>query len=187
MKWNEAVLNELPGELYTIEANDKIQDNFKYPSALIQRGLAKLLKLKIGAKVILTVHINIQVFLINDQTGVIRQIEFAQNSARKVYAKFSNEQVGSKATRSSYLGRQNSWIPIEKCETEISVKKGLASLPRKCTQFPLTLAWASTVYKVQGLSLEQSVIDFNLRKLKLSGPGQMYTALNRVETYDNLY
>ena len=108
MKWNEAVLNELPGELYTIEANDKIQDNFKYSSALIQRGLAKLLKLKIGAKEILTVHINVQVFLINGQTGVIRHIEFAQNSARKVYAKFSNEQVGSKATGSSYLGRQNS-------------------------------------------------------------------------------
>ena len=102
MKWNEVVLNELPGELYTIEANDKIQDNFKYPSALIQRGA------KIGTKVILTVHINVQVFLINGQTGVIRHIEFAQNSARKVYAKFSNEQVGSKATGSSYLGRQNS-------------------------------------------------------------------------------
>ena len=24
--------------------------------------------------------------------------------------------------RSSYLGRQNSWVPIEKCETEISIK-----------------------------------------------------------------
>ena len=60
MKRNKAVLNELPGELYIIEVNDKIQDNCKYPLALIQaaqnqkqtntRGLAKLLKLKIGAK-----------------------------------------------------------------------------------------------------------------------------------------
>ena len=36
MKTNEAVLNELPGELYIIEANDKIPDNCKYPLALIQ-------------------------------------------------------------------------------------------------------------------------------------------------------
>ena len=60
MKRNKAVLNELPGELYVIEVNDKIQDNCKYPLALIQAaqnqkqtntgGLAKLLKLKIGAK-----------------------------------------------------------------------------------------------------------------------------------------
>ena len=60
MKQNEAVLNDLPGELYTIEANDKIPDNCKYPLATIQaaqnhgktntEGLAKMLKLKISAK-----------------------------------------------------------------------------------------------------------------------------------------
>ena len=68
MKRNEAVLNELPGEIYTIEANDKIADNCKYPLTLIQAfqnqmqistgGLQKLLKLKIGAKVMLTVYID---------------------------------------------------------------------------------------------------------------------------------
>ena len=36
MKRNEAVLNDLPGELYTIEANDKVADNCKYPLATIQ-------------------------------------------------------------------------------------------------------------------------------------------------------
>ena len=70
LKRNEAVLNELPGELYTIEANDKIPDNCKYPLALIVAaqnqnqantgGLPKLLKLKIGAKVMLTVNIDMQ-------------------------------------------------------------------------------------------------------------------------------
>ena len=66
--------------------------------------------------------------------------------------------------RSCYLGRQNSWVTIEKCEAEITIKKGSASPSIKHTQFPLTLAWASPVYKVQGLSLEQGVIDFDLRK-----------------------
>ena len=46
---------------------------------------------------------------------------------------------------------------------------------------------ASTVHKVQGLSLEQGVIDFDLRKQKSFGSGQIYTALSRVRTYDNLY
>ena len=36
MKRNKAVLNELPGELYTVESNDKIPDNCKCPLALIQ-------------------------------------------------------------------------------------------------------------------------------------------------------
>ena len=35
VKSNEAVLNNLPGELYT-EADDKISDNCKYPLALIE-------------------------------------------------------------------------------------------------------------------------------------------------------
>ena len=36
MKRNEAVLNDLPGKLYTIKANDKIPDNCKYPLLIIQ-------------------------------------------------------------------------------------------------------------------------------------------------------
>ena len=53
MKRNNAVLNDLPCQFYTIQANDKIPDNFKYSLALIQAaqnqkqtntgGLAKLL------------------------------------------------------------------------------------------------------------------------------------------------
>ena len=78
-------------------------------------------------------------------------------------------------------------VPIEKCETEISIKKGSALPSIKGTQFPLIWAWASTVHKVQGLTLEQGVIDFDLQKQKLFGPGQMHTALSRVKTYDNLY
>ena len=35
MKRNQAVLNDLPSELYTIEANDKIPDNCIYPLATI--------------------------------------------------------------------------------------------------------------------------------------------------------
>ena len=43
-------------------------------------GLAKLLKLKIGGKLMLTVNIGIQDGLINGQTGIIRHIKFAQGS-----------------------------------------------------------------------------------------------------------
>ena len=62
MKKNRAVLNDLPGDLYTREANEKSTHYCKDPAALIQAvenqketntGLIKLLKLKVGAKVIL--------------------------------------------------------------------------------------------------------------------------------------
>ena len=88
--------------------------------------------------------------------------------------------------RPSYLGRQNSWVPIEKCETEIPIKEGSTSPSIKRTQFPLTLAWSSNVQKFQGLSLEQSVIDFDLHKQRSFGPGQIYTELSGVKSFESL-
>lgn len=49
--------------------------------------------------------------------------------------------------RSLYLGRQNYWVPIERCEDEILIKEGLTSPSIKRTQFPSTLPLASTVHK----------------------------------------
>ena len=83
-----------------------------------------MLKLKIGAKVIITVNLDTKDSLINDQPGNISHSEFAQSSVPKVYLKLSDEQSGLKAMKSSYLGRQNSWVPIEKCQVEIPIKKG---------------------------------------------------------------
>ena len=106
MKRNKAVLNKLSGKTYTIEANYKIPENRKYTLGLKivaqnqkqtnTGGLAMLLKLKIGAKVMLTVNIDIQDRLINDQTGIIGYIEFAQGSACKVYVKFFDEKDDTK-------------------------------------------------------------------------------------------
>ena len=62
VKGDKVVLNDLPGDIYTTEANEKIAGNCKYPLVIITQapqnhkqtnteGLAKLLKLKAGAKV----------------------------------------------------------------------------------------------------------------------------------------
>ena len=78
------------------------------------------------------------------------------------------------------VGRQNLWIPEipENCEAEIPIKKRSTS-PSKHTQFPVMLAWVSTVHNIQALNLEQGVIDFDLLKQKWFG-------LNRVKTHNNL-
>ena len=101
----------------------------KYPLPLIQAAqnqsqtntgrLAKFLKLKICAKVLLTVNIDIQDRLINGQTRIIKHKTFVQSSAREVYVKFSDEQAGSKVMTSSYLSRQNCRFPIEKVKLQL--------------------------------------------------------------------
>ena len=90
MKRDDDALNDLPGKLYTIEADDKVPDNCKYPLATIEAaqnqkltnkgGLAKFFKLKINVKVTLTVNLDIQDYLINGCTGNISHIEFTQGS-----------------------------------------------------------------------------------------------------------
>ena len=67
-----------------------------------------------------------------------------------------------KVLRSSYLSRQSFRVAIENCEGEIPIKKISASPSIKRTQFPLTLVWASIFHNVQGLSLEQGVINYDL-------------------------
>ena len=55
----------------------------------------------------------------------------------------------------------------------------------KGPQFPLALARASIFHKAQGLSLDQGVVDFGLKK-QVFGSGQIYTALIRIKWYNKL-
>ena len=57
----------------------------------------------------------------------------------------------------------------------------------KRTQFPLTLSWACTVHKVQGLSLDRVVVSFDLLKQRAFNHGQIYVALSRARSLQGLF
>ena len=54
-------------------------------------------------------------------------------------------------------------------------------------QFPIALAWACTVHKVQGLTLQNVVISFNLKKQRSFNCGQVYVALSRSTSLQGLH
>ena len=57
----------------------------------------------------------------------------------------------------------------------------------KATQFPLALSWVCTVHKVQGLSLNEGVISFQLQWQKSFNQGLIYVASIRVKTLEGTH
>ena len=49
------------------------------------------------------------------------------------------------------------------------------------------LAWACTVHKVQGQTLDQVVVNFDLEKQRSFKSGQMYVALSCVTSLNGLF
>lgn len=51
----------------------------------------------------------------------------------------------------------------------------------------MALSWASTVHRVQGLSLNEGIISFQLQLLKSFNQGQIYVALSTVKTSEGTH
>lgn len=116
------------------------------------------LELKIGAKVMFTKN-NPDKGFVNGTTGTL--IEFKYDVPRV--------QVANGMT-----------IDVEPMDWSIQDQgKILASI----TQIPLRLAWAITIHKSQGMSLDAAIMDLS----QVFEYGQGYVALSRVRTLDGLH
>ena len=68
-------------------------------------------------------------------------------------------------------------MPLAKYEV-VFLAKGRRGSEITRLQFPLTLAWATTFHKVEGLTLDDIVVDMNGGRFS---PGQAYVAFSRVK------
>ena len=95
--------------------------------------------------------------------GTVTKIALDQNINKTcvVYVKFDDSQAVVKAIEKctdNYAG-ENSAVPIQPVLARITVRSGKQSSPElQRLQFPITLAWTSTVHKVLGLTLNEVVV-----------------------------
>lgn len=119
----------------------------------------ELLTLKVGAEVM---------FVANHQSG-----RFV-NGTRGQVVRFDEDDypVVKLQNGSMVTVEDHSWKLEEDGRTRAEV-----------TQLPLRLAWAITIHKSQGMSLDAALIDLS----KSFAPGMGYVALSRVRSLDGLY
>lgn len=169
-KWNRFQLSDLPGEESVLEAErtgPEHQQQFLTKHLLTPATL----RLKPGAMVMFTVNKNVvgthATLFVNGQVGIIENIESgnqkAEMGAGKIWVRVKNGDV----------------IAVEpftwRCD---------ANDPESATftQYPLRLAWAMTIHKAQGLTLDSAFLDIRAAR----EPGQAYVAVSRVRTLAGL-
>ena len=197
---NNKQLDQLSSPLFVLKATDQYQSNITQQdiNTVLSRarsdtgGLDFEINIKEGARVMLTTNIDITDRLINGQMGTVVKIHVNKIAQKPtvIYVKFDDERAGGMLIRNGgdTFAKQNHVVPIEPVLAKIKVHPGKPSSPElQRIQFPITLAWACTIHKVQGLTLQNVVISFKLNKQKSFNCGQVYVALSRSTSLQGLH
>ena len=108
----------------------------------------------------------------------------SDNKVTHILVQFDSPNVGAKAKQTSqYLQMFPNAVPVVKHEAHFKAQ-GKRGSEISRLQFPLTLAWATTIHKVQGLTLDEIVVDMKVGRFS---PGQAYVAFSRVKKIDGLH
>jgi len=165
-KINQLELQKIPKNEVKFDAHfsgleDKIE--FLKRNCIAQESL----KLKVGAQVMMIKNIYQKEGIINGSLGIVRDF-----STKKSYpvVEFSNGKV--------LTITPEEWL----CERYNEERK-LMVVDASMNQIPLILAWAMTIHKSQGLTLDKISCDLS----DVFSPGQAYVALSRARSLEGVF
>ncbi|XP_076122874.1 ATP-dependent DNA helicase PIF1 [Alosa pseudoharengus] len=156
---NENKLQQLPGTLHQFEAVDSNPKMLRTLDAQSQIG--NLLQLKVGAQVMLTKNLDVQRGLVNGARGVVLDFQPGNQGLPRVH----------------FLCGVTEVIRRERWVLKASGGQFISRL-----QLPLKLAWAISIHKSQGMTLD--CVEISLARVFESG--QAYVALSRARSLEGL-
>lgn len=163
---NQEQLAALEGRLYKFSA--EVEGTFP-PSAF---PVPEVLELKEGAQVM---------FIKNDKrevreyyNGKIAWIRRIDPRSKKILVSFPDEDHLVELSRESWKNMRYTYVE----KTGEIQEEELGTF----TQYPIRLAWAVTIHKSQGLTLQKAIVDARAS----FAPGQVYVALSRLTGLEGL-
>jgi ATP-dependent DNA helicase PIF1 len=156
---NRAKLDALPGKIRSFRM--RVSGDPRKSATLMKNVLApETLELKVGAEVMFVAN-NFEIGFVNGSRG--RVLGF--------HKKTKNPVVQMETGRKIQV-EEHAWI-MKEDDVEVA----------RVEQHPLRLAWAITIHKSQGMSLDSAIVDLS----KAFTPGMGYVALSRVRSLKGLY
>ncbi len=137
------------------------------PAPRLFADIEDSIEVRKGARVMLTANLRTEAGLVNGRLGTVLEV-----TSGGVVISFDG--LGVRRIRMRAVER----------------RAGTRGRPTTCEYMPLQLAFALTMHKCQGQSLEAAVIDLSGRAAGGRGcfaPGQAYTALSRVKRISGVY
>lgn len=177
-EYNMKELSKIQGDQYDFENNDdfvfkpsKYDDEYterkisasqiEFYTNLLDNAIPQNISLKVGAQVMLKKNLDVEAGLCNGSKGVVMEIN---EQTEGVLVKFKNGV-------STYIFKDK-W----------EIKEGNVLASRE--QIPLVLAYAMTIHKSQGSTLDCAIVDLGYN---IFADNQAYVALSRVRDISGLY